>query len=65
MEVLLDMVPIVFFTSNEKKINDWLAVTSEQFYFIYNNHIKKTIPIADVRTVTVSAYSHEIVLHCD
>ena len=39
-------------------------MTSEMFYFIHNNHIKKQISIAKINMVTVSAYSQEIVLHC-
>ncbi len=64
-EMLLDMVPIMYFTSSDNKYSDWLAISSESFYFIYNNHLKKQIAIANIRMVTVSAFSHQIVFHCD
>lgn len=64
-EMLLDMVPIVFYTGSDIKYQDWLAISNENFYFIYNNNIKKQIPISSIQMVTVSAFSHQIVLHCN
>lgn len=64
-EMLLDMVPIVFYTPSDNKYNDWLAISNETFYFVYNNNVKKHVSIATIQIVTVSAFSHQIVLHCD
>ena len=63
-EILLELVPICFLGASDKKCNDWLAITSEFFYFLFNNHIKKQVSIQDIIMVTVSAYSREMILHC-
>lgn len=64
-EVLLDIININYFSTSGSKHENKLAMTSQNFYLINNNHIKKCISIADIKMVTISAYSQEIVLHSD
>lgn len=63
-EIMLDLIPIDYFNSSGNKSEDVLAITTDSIYFLHNNSLKKTVPIADVRAITLSLYSRELVLHC-
>lgn len=64
-EVLLDIININYFSSSGNKYDNKLGMTSQAFYFINNNHVKKAIQIKDIKMVTISAYSQEVVLHSE
>jgi hypothetical protein len=63
-EVMLDLVPINYLSSSHSKGDYSLGITSEGFYFLYNNSLKKQVAIVDIKYTTLSIHSHEVVLHC-
>ncbi len=61
---MLDLIVIDYFSLSNNKTQDVIAITTDCIYFMHNNSLKKTIPIAEIRAVTLSLYSRELVLHC-
>lgn len=55
-EVLIDVFPVTYFRGDKRK-EDTLAITSLSFHFLSNNSLKKTIPVRDIRVVTLSTFS--------
>lgn len=62
-EIMLDYVPVTTFNSSGTKIESSLVATTFSLFLLTNNHIKKQTSIADIKSVTISIYSQELVLH--
>lgn len=62
-EVMIDYVQVTSFGSTGNKHENSLVITTDSLYLLNNNQIKKQIAIADIRSVTISINSQEIVLH--
>jgi hypothetical protein len=60
---MIDFIQVTSFGSSGNKRDSSLVITTDSFYLLDNNHIKKQAPIANIRSVTISIYSQEIVLH--
>jgi hypothetical protein len=64
-ELLLELVPILCFSSSGVELDNRLGITSSGFYFLYSNLIKKHVDISSIIMVTISAFSQEMVLHTE
>ena len=61
---MLDYVPVCVLGGSGSKNDSSLVVTTASFFLLINNNIKKQIAISEIKSVTVSIYSQELVLHC-
>jgi len=62
-EIMLDYVQIGVFGGSGSKTDSSLVITTASFFLLTNNNIKKQMAIADIKSVTISIYSQEIILH--
>jgi len=63
-EIVVDLIDVKCFSTNDKKHDNTLIITSQFFYFMSKSSIRKTIPICDIKVITLATYSEEMIIHC-
>lgn len=61
---MVDLIPISIFGHNERRTDNTLAVTTVCFYFMDGTHLRRTLGVQEIKVVTLSTFSQEMIMHC-